>query len=799
MAGRSRREFEKLIGFFLNTLVLRLDLSGNPTFAEVIRRVREVCLGALSHQELPFEKLVEELHPDRNLGLNPLFQVNFAFQNTPRVSPHLSAIEVDELAVETGIARFDLHLFMEEMDGQLKGYCDCDTNLFHAETIEGMIGHFQTLLEGIVANPEQRLSELPVLTDPERHQLLVEWNDTKTDYPKDKCIHELFEEQVERTPDAIAVVYADQRLTYRELNQRANQLAHSLRKLGVGPEVLVDVCLERSLEMIVGILGILKAGGAYVPLDPSYPKERLVFMVEDSRAPVLITQSSLIERLPTHNAKVLCLDRDWSEISTESQDNPLPLTAPDNLAYVIYTSGSTGAPKGALIAHHNVVRLFRATGAWFHFGSDDVWTLFHSYAFDFSVWELWGALLHGGRLVIVPFEASRSPQEFYELLCRERVTVLNQTPSAFRQLVQGEASIIDSSRLGLRLVIFGGEALDFQSLKPWFGRHGDQSPQLINMYGITETTVHVTYRIIKEADLSSGLPSLIGAPIPDLELYVLDTHRNLVPVGVPGELYVGGAGLARGYLNRGELTAERFVAHPFDDGKGKRLYRSGDLVRRRGDGDIEYLGRIDNQVKIRGHRIELGEIETVLAQHAAIQQAVVLAREDSEDRRLVAYVVAAPGCAPSAHELRSFLQQKLPEYMVPSAFMFLDSLPLTPNGKLDRKALPAPEQSRPELEETYCAPRTPVEELLAQIWSDVLKLDQVGVHDNFFELGGHSLLATQVISRIRDTFKLDFPLRSLFEAPTIDGLAQRVHELGEKAVTAGTKITRVAREPHRIQ
>ena len=367
--------------------------------------------------------------------------------------------------------------------------------------------------------------------------------------------------------------------------------------------------------MIVGILGILKAGGAYVPLDPSYPKERLAFILEDSRAAVLISQSSLIAGLPVHNATVLCLDQDWGEISTQSQDNPPPLTTPDNLAYVIYTSGSTGTPKGALIPHHNVVRLFRATDSWFHFGPDDVWTLFHSYAFDFSVWELWGALVHGGRLVIVPFDVSRSPREFYELLCREQVTVLNQTPSAFRQLVQAEESITDTSRLGLRLVIFGGEALDFQSLRPWFERHGDQRPRLINMYGITETTVHVTYREIKEADLSVGGSSLIGAPIPDLELYVLDSHRNLVPVGLPGELYVGGAGLARGYLNRSELTAERFVGHPFDDGEGRRLYRSGDLVRRRADGDIEYLGRIDNQVKIRGFRIELGEIETVLAQH----------------------------------------------------------------------------------------------------------------------------------------------------------------------------------------
>jgi amino acid adenylation domain-containing protein len=734
----------------------------------------------------------------------------FSFHDAPLHEPTLPGISFKCVeAISNRSAKFDLNVIVIPRSEQsfagragesvITLIWEYSSDLFDPTTIERMVGHFQTLLKGIVSNPEQTISELPLLTEGEKHQLLVEWNDTESDYPRDRCIHELFEEQVERTPDAIAVVFEGQRLTYREVNQRANKLAHHLREIGVAPEVLVGICIERSMEMVIGILGILKAGGAYVPIDPSYPKDRLTFMLEDTNAPVLITQSSLIERLPAHNATVLCLDRDWGEISGKSQDNPLPLTAPDNLAYVIYTSGSTGIPKGTLIAHHNVVRLFRATRSWFSFAPEDVWTLFHSYAFDFSVWEIWGALLHGGRLVIVPFEVSRSPHEFYELLCREQVTVLNQTPSAFRQLVGVEESIIDPSRLGLRLVIFGGEALDFQSLKPWFDRHGDQRPQLINMYGITETTVHVTYRIIKEADLSARQPSLIGAPIPDLELYVLDPHRKLVPVGVAGELYVGGAGLARGYLNRGELTAERFVSHPFDDGKGRRLYRSGDLVRRRGDGDIEYVGRIDNQVKIRGHRIELGEVETVLAQHAAIQQAVVLAREDSEDRRLVAYVVAAAGYAPSVHELRSFVKQKLPEYMVPSAFVVLDSLPLTPNGKLDRKALPAPDQTRPELEKTFVAPRTPVEETLASIWSDVLQFDHVGIHDNFFELGGHSLLATQLISRIRETFKIDLPLRSLFEAPTIYGLAQRIQELGVKeGAMQETKIIRLAREQYRV-
>ena len=796
VAGRTRKEFDELIGFFLNMLVLRLDLSADPTFAETIARARKVCLEALSHQELPFEKLVEELHPDRNLSHNPLFQVSFAFQNTPRFPPQLTGVEVEELEVDAGIARFDLHLFMEEMDGHLQGYCDYDSNLFNADTIERLLGHFQTLLQGVVADPNQRISDLPLLTQAEKQQLLVECNQTTRDYPKAHCIHQLFEEQVEKTPHAIAVVFEDQQLTYRELDLRANQLAHYLRKLGVGPEVLVGLCVERSLEMVVGILAILKAGGAYVPLDPSYPKERLAFMLEDSQADVLISQSSLIEGLPAHNATVLCLDRGWEEISTESQDNPLPLTTPDNLAYVIYTSGSTGTPKGALIAHHNVVRLFRATDSWFHFGPDDIWTLFHSYAFDFSVWELWGALLHGGRLVIVPFDVSRSPREFYELLCREQVTVLNQTPSAFRQLVQAEESIIDTTRLGLRLVIFGGEELDFQSLKPWFERHGDQRPQLINMYGITETTVHVTYRPIKEADLTAGLSSLIGAPIPDLELYVLDAHGNLVPVGVPGELYVGGAGLARGYLNRAELTAERFVGHPFDDDEGRRLYRSGDLVRRRADGDIEYLGRIDNQVKIRGHRIELGEIETVIAQHSEVRESVVLAREDvAGDKRLVAYIVAEKDSAPSGGGLRSFLTKKLPDYMVPTAFVFLEALPLTSNGKLDGKALPAPDQTRPELEETFVAPRTFSEKILANIWAEVLKLDQLGINDNFFDLGGHSLLATQLISRIRSAFRIDLPLRTLFEWPTVAGVAQHLEATSkEEAASCALPISQEAQD-----
>ena len=493
-------------------------------------------------------------------------------------------------------------------------------------------------------------------------------------------------------------------------------------------------------------------------------------MLEDAKIQVVVTQERVVSHLPPLHAQVVYLDTiDPSAEFNASQApaNPVNRITADNAAYVIYTSGSTGKPKGVLITHDNVTRLFQATHSWFHFDENDVWTLFHSYAFDFSVWEIWGSLLYGGRLVVVPYWSSRSPEMFYKLLSEEKVTVLNQTPSAFGQLIEVDRASMNSPDLALRLVLFGGEALDFQTLKPWFDRHGDRRPQLVNLYGITETTVHVTYRPITKEDLSTGRGSLIGVPIPDLELYVLDQSRNLVPIGVPGELYVGGAGLGRGYLNRPELTAERFIANPFRPGAGNRLYRSGDLVRYLANGDMEYRGRIDGQIKIRGFRVEPEEIEAVLRQHADVREVAVISHgEKPAEKRLVAYVVPAQQ-APTVSELNGFLRQKLPEYMVPAAFMFLDTLPLTANGKIDRRSLPVPDQNRPEQESSFVAPRTPVEELLAQIWSEVLILEQVGIHDNFFELGGHSLSLTQVASRIQRDFLVLLPLRILFDAPTI--------------------------------
>ena len=649
IANRNRKEIEELIGFFVNILPLRFDLSRELTFADLLTQVREVTQNAYDHQDLPFEILVEQLQLERKLNRNPLVQVVFVLQNAPSSGWDLPGLRVEKMPWGLDAARFDIELNFWETQSGLEGYCCYSSDLFDGATIARMMQHFQNLLEAIclqhtgaiAANPQQPVSLLPLLTQQENHQLLMEWNNTQVNYPQDKCIHELFEEQVNRTPNAVAIVYGNQQLTYQQLNTRANQLAHYLRSLGVGSDVLVGLCVERSLSMVVGLLGILKAGGAYVPLDPEYPQDRLSFMLEDAQVSLLLTQQQLVESLPKYEARVICLDIDWEKIAQKCELNLENTTTPDNLAYVIYTSGSTGKPKGVLVNHSNVARLFAATDFWYNFNQDDVWTLFHSYAFDFSVWEIWGALLYGGRLVVVPYLVTRSPESFYELLCQEKVTVLNQTPSAFRQLIQAELSIATAGDLKLRLVIFGGEALELKSLQPWFERHGDSLPQLVNMYGITETTVHVTYRPLSKADLNHTA-SLIGRPIPDLQVYVLDEHKQLVPIGVPGEMYVGGEGVTRGYLNRPELTDERFISHPFSNHDKARLYKTGDKARYLPNGELEYLGRIDNQVKIRGFRIELGEIEVVLSHHPLVQESVVVIREDTPgDKRLVAYLVPA--------------------------------------------------------------------------------------------------------------------------------------------------------------
>ncbi|MEH2065250.1 MAG: amino acid adenylation domain-containing protein [Nostoc sp.] len=776
-AGQSAIADEYLVGHCVNLLPIRSQVIGNPGFADYLSSIQQVLLDAYEYQIYPFIKLIENLKLPRDPSRTPLFTTGFNLDKAQLESKSLKQ-EFEVAKNATSATKLDINLNILQTDSELVIELEYNTDLFDTQTIQRWLGHYVTLLEGVVANPEQPLAELPILTQTQQHQLLVEWNNTQTDYPGEYCIHELFEAQVERSPDAIAVTFEDQHLTYRELNHRANQLAHYLQQLGVKPEVLVGICVERSLEMVIGILGILKAGGAYVPLDPAYPPERLVFILQDAQIAILLTQQCLIENLPKNHTRVVCLDTDWESRVQESQQNLISNYRSDNLAYIIYTSGSTGQPKGVLVNHANVVRLLAATESWYHFNQEDVFSLFHSIAFDFSVWELWGALLFGGQLVIVPYSLSRSPEDFYKFLSTQQVTVLNQTPSAFRQLIQAEELLGDSKKLSLRLVIFGGEALELQSLRPWFERHGDRFPQLVNMYGITETTVHVTYRPLTMADLEIAPRSVIGCPIPDLQIYLLDQHGQPVPIGVTGEMYIGGAGVARGYLNRPELTAIRFIPHSFSDKPNARLYKSGDLARYLPNGDIEYLGRIDHQVKIRGFRIELGEIEAMLAQHPGVRETVVVAQETQPgDKNLVVYVVPCNKQTLTTSELRNFLLKHLPEYMVPSVFMMLEVLPLTSNGKVNRQALPAPETLRPELEAAYVMPQTEIEQAIATIWQKVLNIENIGIHDNFFELGGHSLLMVKVNSQLREIFKTDLSMLDMFRYPTISSLAEYLNTI----------------------
>ncbi|HYO62268.1 MAG TPA: amino acid adenylation domain-containing protein, partial [Pyrinomonadaceae bacterium] len=776
VANRQRGETEGLVGFFVNTLVMRGDLSGEPSFRELLRRTRETCLGAYAHQEVPFERLVEELLEERDLSRTPLFQVAFVLQNVPVDELELRGLRLGIVEAEDATAKFDLLLAMSEGEGGLSGALEYRTDLFDAPTMRRMLGHFENLLAAATATPEQPVSRLPLLGEAERAELLTRWNETGRDFKQQTCLHELVEAQAAREPEAVAVTFEGERLSYAELNRRANRLAHRLREMGIGPDVLVGVLMERSAGLAAALLGVLKAGGAYVPLDPSYPAERLLMMIEDARVRVLVTERELLEKVAPEGVQTLCLDDNWQAVACESTENPAVVNSSENLAYVIYTSGSTGKPKGVMVTHSNVTRLFAATQSDFGFDGRDVWTLFHSYAFDFSVWEIWGALCHGGRLVIVPYLVSRSPEAFFELLCDEGVTVLNQTPSAFGQLMRAEEQAAEHARrLSLRAVIFGGEALELQSLRPWVERHGDEWPRLVNMYGITETTVHVTYRRLTSADVSSASGSLIGGAIPDLRVYVLDSHSQPTPVGVPGELHIGGDGLARGYLNQPALTAERFVPDPFAAKGGERLYRSGDLGRYLPTGEIEYLGRIDQQVKVRGFRIELGEIEALLAQHPSVRRGVVMAREGAGgDKQLVAYLVSGDAQPPTAADLRIYLKERLPEYMVPSFFVPLDELPLTVNGKVDRKRLPEP--ARTEEAGERARARTAAEEMVANVFGRVLGLEGVGVEESFFELGGHSLLATQVMSRVREAFRVELPLRTLFEHPNARDLARQVEQ-----------------------
>ncbi|MEG3936148.1 amino acid adenylation domain-containing protein, partial [Microcoleus sp. T3_B1] len=861
VANRQHSQIQGMIGFFVNNLVLRTDLSDNPTFLQLLKQVRGVVLEAYDHQNVPFEKLVEVLHPERNLSYTPLFQVALALEHEPT-----SAVILKDLTInlsepgENHTAKLDLSLSLYKTEQGLTGAFEYSTDLFDATTIARMIEHWQTLLAGIVANPEQRLSDLPLLTAIEQHKLLVEWNQTQQDYPQNLCIHQVFEKQVEQTPDAVAVIFKNQQLTYRVLNAKANRLARHLQTLGVKPETLVGICVERSLEMIVGLLGILKVGGAYVPIDPAYPPERIAYMLDDSGLPVLLTQQKLVASLPEHQARVVCLDADWEEISVMSFLPPIAGVTSENLAYIIYTSGSTGKPKGVLITHQGLCNLVQTQIKLFNVRQDSRVLQFASISFDASIWEIIMALCTGGQLYLGTPEELQPGLALLQLLQEQKITHANLVPSVL-------AALPDEELPALQNIVVGGEECPPFLVERWaFGR------RFFNLYGPTESTVCAT---IAQCFKGKELPS-IGRPIANTQIYILDSHKQPVPIGVPGELHIAGVGLAKGYLNRPHLTAEKFIPNPFSNEPGLSLYKTGDLARYLPDGNIEFLGRIDNQVKIRGFRIELGEIEAVLAKHPNVRSVTAIDREDAPgNKRLVAYLVSnlipervpyhsecqlelegnaitihtqdistggvglvgvpaiergksvrvhlqLPGeseprwlsgtvvwsrppqagirfhLTPSeqaqieqsvdyqldtqdlwktlqrtvTRNLRDYLKQKLPDYMIPSAFVLMKALPLTPNGKIDRRALPAPDNFHNEPEGKFVAPDTPTEAKLAAIWVQVLGLEKVGINDNFFELGGHSLQAVSLVSKLSVEMNLKVSVKLLFEHPTIAKLAK---------------------------
>ncbi|WP_426751162.1 amino acid adenylation domain-containing protein [Myxococcus sp. Y35] len=772
IAGRNRRETEGLIGFFINTLVLRTDLSGDPPLRELLRRVREVCLGAYAHQDLPFETLVEALQPERHLGRTPLFQVMFNLQNTTRArEPEgLAGLTLTPLDLHSGTSMFDLSLSLAPHEHGLMGLFEYSTELFDTATVARLGDHYLALVKALVEDATQRASSVTLMDGQERQQVLQAWSNAGARPHPDACLHALFEAQVARTPDAVAAVFEQQSLTYRELDARANQLAHHLRELGVGPDACVGLCVEHSLERIIGVLGILKAGGAYVPMDPALPRERLALLLEDSAAPVLLTQQRLRPALPQHGAQVRCLDTDWEHIARAPATPPPPTSGPGNVAYVIYTSGSTGRPKGVLIEHRAACNLVTSEVAAYGLGPGSRMLQFANISFDISVEEIFTTLAAGATLHLAPAEAMAPGQPLQQLLRQADITVVSLTPAVL-------AATPCDALPALRTVISGGEACSAELVARW-----GEGRRFFNTYGPTEGTVVAT---LTEC-VADGHTPPIGKPLEHVEVYVLDARMNPVPRGVKGELYLGGAGLARGYLRQPALTAERFVPHPFASRPGERLYRTGDVVRFRADGQLVYVGRADEQVKVRGFRIEPGEVEAALRRQPEVAAAAVIAREDIPgDKRLVAYLVAAPGAALDTADLRRALKADLPDYMVPSAFVTLESLPLTPNGKLDRRALPAPAQNEAR-EREYVAPRTDVQRQLAAVWAELLHVERVGLHDDFFELGGHSLLTTQVLSRIRKVFNVELPLRELFDAPTVAGLSALV----ESAIARGQGVER---------
>ena len=771
IAARNHVEVEEMVGLFVNTLVFRTDFTSDLSFRDVIRRVRSFALEAYMHQDVPFEKLVEELVPQRSLDTPPLFQVMFIFQNIPKQVFKIPGLSIKEMNFETGIAKFDLSAELWE-DTEFHCQFEYNTDLFEHSTMRRMLGHFERLIQAALENPDLPFAQLPMVSPEEREQLLVEWNRTATDYSREHpqpCVHELFERRAERSPDAVAVVAGHLEMTYRELNQRANQLAWYLLKRGVGPEIPVGLSIDRGSGMVIALLGILKAGGAYVPLDPRLPDDRLSFMLSDAQPRFVLTEQKL--QRGVFGADPILLDSDWEFIAQESKQNPDKKLSPQTLAYVMYTSGSTGKPKGVPIEHGSIVNLLRSMQNEPGLNRDDVLLAVTTLSFDIAGLEIYLPLISGARLVIASSEDVVDGNRLRDLLNESRVTCVQATAATWRLLLaagwQGSPDL---------KILCGGEALAPELAKELNVR----ANSVWNVYGPTETTIWSTvYRVTGREE--STIP--IGRPIANTSIYILDSHHNPVPVNIAGEIYIGGDGLARGYLNRPELTAERFVAHPLLPNQSPRLYRTGDLGRFRANGEIEYLGRVDNQVKLRGLRIELGEIESVLASHATLREAVVIVTGEAEQQRLSAYVVTDGMAAPAAGELRRYLRTKLPEHMVPAGYWRVERLPLLPSGKINRAALPASLAIALREEAELVDPRNETETKLAEIWKELLQVEQAGIEQNFFELGGHSLLALQLTARIRRTFDVELPVRTVFEAPTIAALALEL----EKAQATGLK------------
>ena len=768
VANRNRAEFEGVVGCFVNTLILRVELSGDPTVGEFLRRTRQVCLDAFQHQDLPFERLVEDLQPERDLSRNPLVQVMFSLENMPMQELQLAGLTQSPFELDRGVTHVDLTLRIQENNEGLRALFEYSTDLFDAPTIERMAAHWRLLLEAMAVSPERKLSELPLLTEVERRQLLVDWNQTATPYPRELLIHDLFEAQANRTPDATAITFEQQHLDYAQLNRRANQISHYLRRLGIGPGTRVGICLERSFEMVAGLLGILKTGAAYVPLDPSFPPDRLRDMAEDARLAVLLSTSALAVSFSLPRERLVLVDADNSGISSASESRGLAEVCairPDDPAYVIYTSGSTGKPKGVVVPHRAVVNFLASMAREPGIAAADVLVAVTTLSFDIAVLELLLPLTVGANVVIATHDQTLDGHALAALLEQHRASVMQATPVTWRMLL--ETGWIP--RRTFR-ALAGGEALPKDLADQLLAR----GTELWNMFGPTETTVWST--CTRVTSTSNGIT--IGKPIANTTVRILDARKNLCPIGVPGELFIGGEGVSLGYWNRPELTAERFIPDPFNTTPGAKLYGTGDHARWRNDGTIEHLGRLDSQIKLRGFRIELGEIESVIAQHPAVHETAVIVREDSPgDKRLVAYPAAENPPTDLADQLRARVRAALPEYMVPSQFVMLKALPRTPNGKLDRKALPAPVPGNGSSHKIAAPPRTPTEEMVMDVFRTVLERKDFGVFDSFFDLGGHSLMAARLMLKLRTVSGCDLPMRLLFERPTPARLAEAVDSL----------------------